>query len=171
MSLSLRIYLILTGSVAAVVSMTWSPLQAATAVATVEANIISIISIATRNGLGFGDISSGATAGTVILTPSGNRATTGDVTVNTATGAAPATFDLEGTPNASYSITLPLSVVLTDSASNTMIVDQFTSSPLNSDTLDPSGRQTLYVGATLNVSNNQPFGSYSGQMAVTVDYN
>ncbi|MFO7592972.1 MAG: DUF4402 domain-containing protein [Pseudomonadota bacterium] len=171
MGLRLRKYSLFSGLLTLMVSSTLSPLQAATAVATVEVNIINIISIATRNGLSFGDISSGDSAGTVTLSPSGNRTTTGGATVNTATGAAPATFDLEGTPNAGYAVTLPDSVVLNDGVGNTMTVDGFTSSPAAGGVLDPSGGHILYVGATLNVGNNQSFGSYSGKMAVTVDYN
>lgn len=171
MDLSQRNSWIFSGLMAGAAGVAWSPLLAATAIATVEANIISIISIATRNGLSFGDISSSASAGTVILTPGGSRGTSGGATINTASGHAPATFDLEGTPNASYAISLPLSVELSDGASNTMSVEQFTSSPLGSGVLDNNGRQTLYVGASLNVNDNQPYGSYSGQMVVTVAYN
>ena len=150
---------------------TWTPAQAATATATVDANIIMAIGMTTRNGLSFGDISAGPTSGTVILTPSGARTATGGANVNTSTSGNPSTFDVQGEPNASFSISLPVSVILTNSASQTMTVDNFTSSPTPSGVLDSSGRQTLFVGATLNVSANQPFGSYSGQMSVTVDYN
>ncbi|MDH5710368.1 MAG: DUF4402 domain-containing protein [Gammaproteobacteria bacterium] len=149
----------------------WTQTQAATATATVDANIIMAISMTTRNGLSFGDISAGSTSGTVILTPSGARTATGGTTVNTSTSGNPSTFDVQGEPNASFSITLPVSVILSNSSSQTMTVDNFTSSPSPSGVLDSSGKQTLFVGATLNVSANQPFGSYSGQMSVTVDYN
>lgn len=150
---------------------TWTQTQAATATATVDANIIMAISMTTRNGLSFGDISAGSTSGTVILTSSGARTATGGTTVNTSTSGNPSTFDVQGEPNASFSITLPASVILSNSSSQTMTVDNFTSSPSPSGVLDSSGKQTLFVGATLNVSANQPFGSYSGQMSVTVDYN
>lgn len=146
-------------------------LEAATAIATVEANIVSTISITERNGLGFGDISSSAVAGTVVMAPSGTRTTTGGVTINFAIAGSAAAFDIVGDANASYAITLPVSVVLSDASSNTMVVDSFTSSPTPSGVLDGSGQQTLYVGATLNVGANQPFGSYSGLMSVTVEYN
>lgn len=171
MAFSLRNYLIFSALTAVTTGVAWSTLQAATVVATVEANIISMISIASRNGLSFGDVSASALAGEVTLTADGSRTTTGGATVNSATAASAAAFDLEGTPNASYAISLPLSVVLSDGSSNTMVVDRFTASPGASGVLDASGGTALYVGATLNVGNNQPFGSYNGQMAVTVDYN
>jgi len=162
-------FLTATFSVAAAVL--WTPVQAVTATATVEANIIQTMGMTTRNGLAFGDISAGSTAGTVILTPGGARTATGGTSINTSTPDNPATFDVQGAPNASFSITLPASVTLSDTASHTMTVDNFTSSPTPSGVLDASGQQTLFVGATLNVSANQAFGSYSGQMSVTVGYN
>ncbi|MFC1589297.1 DUF4402 domain-containing protein [Pseudomonadota bacterium] len=151
--------------------VTWVPAQAVTATATVDAHIIKTIGMTTRNGLTFGDISAGTTSGTVILTPGGARTATGGTTIDTSTTGNPATFDIQGEPNASFSITLPVSVILSDTASHTMTVDNFTSSPTPSGVLDGSGQQTLFVGAVLNVSANQSFGSYSGQMSVTVDYN
>ncbi len=163
---------ILAGVGSVAVMVVWVlPLQAATVAATVEAAIIQTISSTTRNGLGFGDISANSVPGTVVMTSSGTRTTTGGVTINSATAATPAAFDLEGMANASYAISLPTSVVLDDGAGSSMIVDGFTSSPVDAGVLDSSGRQTLYVGASLNVGSNQPYGSYSGLMAVTVEYN
>ena len=151
--------------------ISWMPAQAATTNATVDANIIGTIGMTTRNGLSFGDISAGATAGTVILAPTGARSATGGTSINSSTASNPSTFDVQGTANASFSISLPASVLLSDTASHTMSVDNFTSSPTPSGVLDGSGQQTLFVGGTLNVGANQAFGSYSGQMSVTVDYN
>ena len=54
---------------------------------------------------------------------------------------------------------------------NTLLVDRFTSLPAGNGLTDAGGQQTLSVGATLNVGNNPVVGTYSGQMAVTVDYN
>ncbi len=65
------------GVIAVAMGAAWIPLHAATAIATVDATIISTLSIATRTGLGFGDISAGAVAGTVVMTPAGSRTATG----------------------------------------------------------------------------------------------
>ena len=153
---------------AAVSSMTT---EAVTNTATVDANVVSTISLTTSNGLAFGDISAGAVAGSVILTPGSSRTSTGGTSINTAVAGSAASFDVQGDANASYSISLPVSVVLSDVSSHTMVVDNFTSSPSPSGVLDSSGLQTLFVGATLNVGSNQAFGTYTGQMSVTVDYN
>ena len=153
------------------------PSNAAVATANVSANIISTLSITTQTGGGgtsgmvFGDISSSSVAGTIVLTPSGSRTTTGGPTVNSAVTGSPATFDIQGDANATFAIILPVSTVLNGSSSGSMTVDNFTSSPSRSGSLDGTGRQVLYVGGSLKVGSNQVFGSYSGQMAVTVAYN
>lgn len=147
--------------------------NAAVETANVSANIISTISITNQSvgGLAFGDISSSSTAGTVVLTASGTRTATGGVTINSSATASPAVFDVQGDANTTYAISLPVSVVLTDAASRSMVVDNLTSSPSTTGLLDSTGKQILFVGASLNVGSNQAFGSYSGQMSVTVDYN
>lgn len=164
----LRISSVLLGIVT---TTSWIAVEAATSSATVNANIISTINISTRNGLLFGDIASSSVAGSVILSTNGSRTTTGGATVNSSGSGSPATLDISGDANASFSITLPVSITLSDGSSNSMVVDNFTSSPSPAGVLDSSGKQSLFVGATLNVSSNQPFGSYSGLMSVTVDYN
>jgi len=152
-------------------AMFYTPAQAVTAVATINVNIISTLTLSTLNGLIFGDISSSSIAGTILMTPGGARTATGGANINTSVAGSPAKFDVLGDANASYSISLPVSVILSDTASHTMLVDNFTSSPTPSGVLDGSGQQTLFVGARLNVGSNQAFGAYSGQMSVTVDYN
>lgn len=147
------------------------PVFAATATATATANITNIITVRTINGMFFGDISSGAEAGTLALSPGGVRTTTGGVNVNRAIAGSPATFDIQGAPNATYVVTFPAAVIMTNGSPNSMVIDKFTSLPEGGGVIDASGQQTLYVGGTLNVKSNQAFGTYSGEMAITVDYN
>ena len=147
------------------------PAFAAIATATATANITNTITVRTINGIFFGDISSSAEAGTLILSAGGVRVTTGGVNVNRAIAGRPATFDIQGDPNATYSVTFPAAVIMTNGSPNSMVIDKFTSSPDTTGVIDASGQQTLYVGATLNVNSNQAFGSYSGELTVTVDYN
>lgn len=154
-----------------VITTSWIPAIAATSSITVSADIISTIKVGARNGLLFGDIASSSVAGSVILSTNGNRTTTGGATVNSSGSGSPATFDVSGDANASFSISLPISITLSDGSSNNMVVDNFTSSPSTTGVLDSSGKQSIFVGATLNVGSNQAFGSYSGLMSVTVDYN
>lgn len=144
---------------------------AATATATATASITSNMTVRTINGLSFGDLSSGAEAGTLALSPGGIRTTTGGVTVNRAIAASPAAFDIQGDPNATYSITFPAAVIMSNGSPNSMVIDKFISSPEATGVIDASGQQTLFVGGTLNVDSNQSFGTYSGELSVTVDYN
>ena len=148
-----------------------APLQAATETATVTAEIISTISLVNQADLVFGQISSSFSPGRVELGPDGTRLGSGGVGINSSVPGGPAVFDVRGNPNAVYAITLPASVVMTAPSGNTLLVDRFTSLPAGNGLTDSGGQQTLFVGATLNVGNNQVVGTYSGQMSVTVDYN
>jgi hypothetical protein len=97
-------------------------------------------------------------SGTVVLLPSGTWSA--------------ASFSVTGDPSATYAITLPANgAVALTSGANTMAVNAFTSSPASTGQLGAGGSQTLGVGATLSVGNNQAAGSYSGSFVVTVEYN
>jgi hypothetical protein len=145
--------------------------QAATAATTVDANIVSTINLIAQNGIVFGDISASSIPGTVSIAVDGSRNSTGGATINSNTSGTPAKFEVSGNPNALYVITLPTSIVITSSAGDSMTVDNFVSAPSVNGQLDPSGRQNLNVGATMNVGSFQPFGAYQGTMAATVEYN
>ncbi len=145
--------------------------QAATTTSTVEANIVSTINLVAQNGIVFGDISSSSSPGTVTIGTDGSRTATGGVTVNRNTSATPALYEVSGDPNAFYSITLPDLVVLTSAAGSNMTVSNFSSIPALNGQLDAGGRQNMNIGATLAVGSFQPFGSYSGVMATTIEYN
>lgn len=145
-------------------------LNAATTTAPVEVNIVSTINLVAQNGIVFGDISASSIPGTVTIGTDSSRVTTGGVTVNSNTSGTPASYEVTGDPNATYSVTLPTSVVLTSAAGDSMVVDSFTSIPDANGQLDSGGRQVMNVGARLNVGSFQPFGAYRGIMSTTVDY-
>ena len=145
--------------------------QAATTTTTVNANIVSTINLVAQNGIVFGDIGASSIPGTVSIGVDGSRTSTGGATINSNTSGTPANFEVSGDPNALYIVTLPTSIVITSAAGDSMSVDNFTSSPSANGQLDPSGRQNLNVGATMNVGSFQPFGAYQGIMATTVEYN
>lgn len=145
--------------------------QAATTTTTVDANIVSTINLVAKNGIVFGDIGASSIPGTVSIGVDGSRTSSGGATVNSNTSGTPAKFEVSGDPNALYIITLPTSIVITSSAGDSMTVDNFVSVPSANGQLDPGGRQNLDVGATMNVGSFQPFGTYQGIMATTVEYN
>jgi hypothetical protein len=81
---------------------------------------------------------------------------------------------------ATYNVTLPSSVNLTNSAGNTMALNTFTitsdgdSNPYNRLLRNDGtglGLDTFGVGAKLNVGADQPAGTYSGTYVVNVQYN
>ena len=147
------------------------PAISATATTTATAKITSTMTVRTASSLFFGELSSSAEAGTLALSPAGVRTTTGGVTVNSAVAGTPAAFDVQGDPNATYSVSFPAAVIMTNGSPNTMVIEKFISSPETIGVLDPSGQQTLFVGGTLNVDSNQAFGTYTGELTITVDYN
>jgi hypothetical protein len=122
--------------------------------------------------LAFGDLTSGATAGTVRITPAGARSRTGGVTLLASTFGA-ASFTVS-TPSGSrnYTIILPASTTLTSGGGFTMTVNTFLSNPSGSGTTSAATHtQTLNVGATLQVGANQRPGTYTGMFTVTVNQN
>jgi hypothetical protein len=86
---------------------------------------------------------------------------------------ASAVFGVTGEAGFTYAITLPTdgAVTISDGASHTMAVNAFVSNPGTTGTLSGAGTDTLKVGATLVVGNNQVPGTYTGSFNVTVSYN
>lgn len=143
----------------------------ATTSAGAAAEVVTAIAITKTKDLNFGDVVSGSTAGTVVITPQAVRSATGGATLGNTGGASNAEFTVNGDAGANYSITLPSTDVTLTSGMNSMAVNVFTSSPSGTGTLSGGGEQTLKVGATLNVGASQPSGTYTGSFDVTVTYN
>ena len=157
-------------------SATGSPSFAKTgaiASANVSVTIISPISISKIDDMNFENIAVNG-AGSVILTPTGTRANTGGVTLpqNAGTVSA-ASFIVYGTPDYTFSITLPTgATTIYNNSGDQMTVDSWTSNPISTGTLNAGGKGTFTVGATLHVSGNQVHGTYvSAPFEVTVNYN
>jgi len=147
------------------------PLLAATITTPVTARIVSTLNLISLSGMRFGEISASKAPGTIVLEPGGARTSTQGATLNSAVRGGPASFEVIGDISATYIVTLPVSVTLRSPNGESMEVNQFTSLPSETGQLDNGGRQTLFVGGTLNVKANQLFGNYSGIMAITVEYN
>ena len=145
-----------------------------TGTATGTANIITPISILNAGNMNFGNIAVSATAGTVILTPTGTRSITGGVTLPAAAGTiSVASFTVSGLSSSTYSITLPSSDYTISGGGSTMIVNAFTSNPTGTGTLSSGGSQTINIGATSNVGAAQAAGTYTNAVGfpVKVNYN
>lgn len=141
----------------------------ATASATATARIITPIALTKTLDLNFGNIASSAAIGSVTIAPAGTRSSIGGVTPSAIGDYSKAAFSATGENYATYAITLPESVSLSD-GTHTMLVNAFISTPANG-TFNASGTQTIEVGATLNVGATQASGTYNGTYNVTIAYN
>jgi len=142
-----------------------------TASAEASARIVSPLQITKTADLKFGNVAAGPAAGTVDMAITDVRTATGGVTLISAGNVSnAAAFDIIGAPDATFTISLP-STILIASGANDMQVDNFVSSLGATSALDALGASALKVGATLNVDANQPVGLYTGSFDVTVAYN
>jgi hypothetical protein len=144
--------------------------NSAQASANASAAIVAAISISNTADLDFGQVVAGGSSGTVVMSTAGSRSATGGTTLGSSAGSGAASFTVSGDPNASYTITLPGSAVLSSDGDD-MIINNFTSNPSGNGTIGGGGSQVLGVGATLQVGASQPAGSYSGSFNVTIAYN
>jgi hypothetical protein len=138
-----------------------------------SASVVRILSVASTSELSFGTFAAGGTAGTVVMSATGNRSATGGVTLVSTAGGSQGTVTLSGTPATSYTVSFPGSVTLTaTSGGATMNLGSFTSTLTGAQgSLNSAGSGSFGVGGTLSVSANQPIATYAGSFAVTLSYN
>lgn len=134
---------------------------AATATFTATIVVLTALSITNTSGLDFGTIESSSSTQTITISP-------GD------SGAA--TFQIDGEPNDTVTVSIDESSISLNSGSNSMTVNAFTvggsSCSNGAGTFDGSGNlDTCTVGATVNVAGGQAAGSYSGTATLSVVYN
>ena len=144
------------------------------ATANISETIVQPLTITKVIDMDFGNVAIDAVAGTVVLAPNGSRTKTGGAILTAVTGTpAAAVFNLTGASNYTYAISLPTSGVNVKFGNNTMVVNNFTSSPTPTGTLGVNGKDVVNVGATLNVLPNQAAGTYHQEtpFTVTVNYN
>lgn len=126
------------------------------------------ISVVPGRDLAFGAFVAGI--GSVTIPTSGARSTSGGVVGLSSDGGSAAQFSVTGDEGATFAITLPADgTVFLGNGSSNMPVNGFVSSPSSGGTF--LGPQMISVGATLDVVEGQPTGSYSGSFIVIVDYN
>ena len=148
-----------------------------TASSNAEATIITTINLEMETELNFGNLAVTSTGGVVTLEPTSAaiRTQVGGVTFPTVIGTVTAAeFTVTGVPESTYSITLPSTdLTITNPTGQTMIVNNFTSTPTPTGELSLSGDETIYVGADCIVGDNQAPGVYTSAVPfdVTVNYN
>lgn len=145
------------------------------------AKLITPISITENASLHFGTMSVLAgTGGTCILSTQGVRSKTDGVSLSSQTPAATnAAYTVAGQANATYAITLPSTITVTESVGGvqTMTISSLLARTASAGsngltgTLDGSGNDTFTVGGTLTVPAGKLAGLYEGAFDVTVAYN
>jgi hypothetical protein len=151
--------------------------MAASTNATSTGVVVTPIAITKAADLSFGSFAAGGTIGTVTVTPAGVRSVSGGVVAAGGTATA-AKFDVTGQAGLTYTISMTgTSANLTSGGNNipyTVISDvsasAITTGIATSGTLT-AGAQSIYVGGSLAVAVNQPAGTYTGTVAVDVNYN
>ena len=150
------------------------------------AQLIVPMTIAQTSPLHFGTIIlDDATGGTVTLSTAAARAFTGGVSTTGVTpNATNAKYNVTGTYNETYALTLPATITVTETLA-TAGVKAMTISDLTvlfnlgtettgvgaTSSLSATGTDNFTVGGTLTVAAAQIGGIYAGTFPVSVDYN
>jgi len=158
--------------------------NSATGTGHASARIILPISVGEDYALSFGTFFSGASAGTVAITPSnvsgatGTRGTTGGVTAYTGsqgTAFHQAEWSIEGEVGFLYTITLTGPYTVTSGANSMSYslgspVANGTVGTIGTDPANPDTDDVMY-GATLTVPAGQANGTYTGTYTLKAQYN
>jgi hypothetical protein len=152
--------------------------SAATGTATASATVMEPIAVNKAADLSFGRFGIGA-GGTITISTSGVRTTSGVVPSPDAGAMTAAKFVVTGTSDATYSITYGGTDSLSRaSGSETMMLTKFSDLTAANSTAGNAtigtltvGTQSIYVGGTLAVAANQAPGNYTGLVSVNVEYN
>jgi hypothetical protein len=129
--------------------------------------------ITVYQNLGFGAFSHGLSGGSVIISPTGSRSSTGDVILLTlGYSFSAAQYRLVANPGTVISITYGNDVNLIGSNGGFMVLHMGTSDPVYPFVISttPPNYTLLNIGATLTVSNAtaNPPGAYSGTFYITL---
>lgn len=138
--------------------------SAVTIDADAQATVIQPLVVSQTAAMNFGDLSVGATGGTLTLDIGGGL--TPSIDIDTAGGTVQVgSYNVTGENGKVYTISFPGPGTLA-SGGNTMTVSGFTDSAGGTGTVPSS----FDVGGTLNVAPNQPAGIYTGTYEIMVNY-
>jgi hypothetical protein len=163
--------------VALALSGAGSAMAATSATATSTSVVVTPIAVTKSADMSFGNIAGGATAGTATLTPGGTLSVSGG-TIKAGGTPAAAKFDVTGSGTLTYAIDMTGTATALTSGSDTMTfaaISDTSASAKTSGTVSTgaltAGAQSIYVGGILTVGINQNAGTYTGNIAVAVNYN
>jgi hypothetical protein len=152
---------------------------------TAGAELVQVLTITNSTPLYFGRICiTAGTAGTVIMGTNGVRTPGTGTTVIINTGITPRTvaqFDLTGSTDVVYTISIPSPIVVTTTSGTgvkSMNIDALKVKVGNASEVDAagatgtfvSGASSFLMSGTLNIVATQAIGIYAGTYPVTVDF-
>lgn len=159
--------------------------KAATVTSRVSATVVKPTFTINCNALSFGNIIRVIQAGTIQISPQGNRQINDQIEMGAMTHKA-SSCQVSGPPDTSYTAKAPKFLNFSPSASfvgpsqpASLIVSDIHISSKNSSatsndeykgTSDNNGKDELYVGATLHVPQNAAPGLYEGVIPITIHY-
>jgi len=149
------------------------------------AQLIVPMTLTQNSPLHFGTITLlDASGGTVILSTANERAFTGGVSTTAVSPTSTnATYDVTGTYNETYALTLPETITVTETVGSTATMDitaltvlfnegiEETTGVGATSLLSTTGTDDFIVGGTLTIAAAQIGGIYAGTFDVSVDYN
>lgn len=154
---------------------------------TASAEVVAPIGIVKDSDMNFGKFAPTGTAGPVTLDTDGSVDGGANVTVLSTSGAAVARFTVSGEPSATYAITYPTGVSVSDGAATATTMALAFLSEVVADggaatggatttvatgTLDATGgKQDILLGGKLDVGANQKAATYTATFNIGVEYN
>jgi len=168
---------LLAASVAIATTSIYSTSLTAATVSTAgaQAVVLAPLTLAETVALDFATVAgvTGATSTVQILPAGGVNVTGGAISSGS---PVPATFTVTGDATATFTVSLPASTLLsTGGAEPDITVDAFTDSYGGTNgtpsTTGVAADSTFTVGATLNLADGQPSGTYTGTYSISVNYN
>ena len=140
---------------------------AATAIGHASVTIVAALALSETAPMDFGTVGVTKAGGNVVLSPNGTRS--GPATYSFDGSSRPGQFTVAGTPNAAIAISFSAGDAVTGPGP-AMALGSLTHNAGRAPALNSAGTLSLAVGATVTVGAAQPYGSYAGSYAVTVNY-
>lgn len=127
------------------------------------------ISVNLVQNLDFGNLGVAGTAGTATIGADGAKSVSAGI-LDLGGAAMPAVFQITGEKNLTFTITLPASVTISPVTGPPAQLTGFQSTPSLTGVLSNSGKATVTVGATINLTPGMAESTYGGQFDILVAY-
>lgn len=151
----------------ALIAVTGFAQSEASGTSTVNAEIVSPISIESTSELDFGRIIGNLAGGDVEIKTDGTRTADNDDLLDPTDEGQAGAFEVTAAEGYAYSITIPATTLTGNGDAMTVTFDN----NLGDSSTGSGGVQDLLLGGILTVNGSQAEGAYTGEVTVTVSYN